>query len=971
MQVDPQVLQAWDEHKKNHSRNELELEIRSGHMSLIDVAATKEILDDKQFPIIAVSTISDTFYQHADGRIRSREEQFYFPAGEIISTKVIKRGLAVWNRFNRIQYGLSLNLSAETPYDGPILNPATKIENKHRYSYQVGEGLRIDVSMGEESGSVEGEIVSDNPTLKMISDSLRLMFQLVYKSNLVYSLETRIKVLRRVREILDLPTTGRPTDIPNIPNSALTQARNLRLTDLVGDGLIPGDPLGSDTNIAWIVNMKANGTRRLIFFSDLGPGFEGLFTIQLPRTVSLISTGKTEAFTWDPKINGLLIEAEFIPFAERRPPANDLDARGLPRYPTYLIASDIISYPGEIQWRNKTLMDRLYRLEEVLASLPRGDDAGRICKIIGKEYRAINSAESWYNAINYFLGPGRKFHAYTDDGLIFTPNGPYLLPDPPPLSTRSAVTWKEVIKWKEASLNTFDLLFSYPADAKNAYLYAWETDTRLDEGGRLVPFHPNEIDPNVILDSLGDAVNWGEGQVYELSWTGSQVIMLKHRTNKSSPNSVEVAEDAWRLAHNPIKEDTLKGDDLTLMRREHNRQKLLLFESLPPVKNGGVHLDLASGKGGDLQKMAGRFSKILMVEPNEKNVEELLSRRENLKMTNQVTPLLGVAEDTCAIRSKMQELGVTEVDSISMMFALTFFFDTPEHLDSLVATLALVKEGGSIIMTTMDGMLVDASLSRAFIELSPTEGPILTPRSSDGSLPRAFPFKNRETVLVVSPPFNTPVFGRQVKINLPGTKLATTQIEYLVFLKELEDRLSRFNIRRDDFFVLNSQPFLNTDEKLLSGLYVGIRWTRYPPDSVPETKALSRLATSTTECGAWIGENALRVGVSGGGLQSGVAAILQGVVSTYPERRDALGYLENPDKSVAQLLKESKAKSIEAFAKWMKVPVMIFDAGSKKLLPGNGSVLLVLVVEGGFEPVAVVRDDNWVFGVSSTDPLLK
>jgi hypothetical protein len=957
MQVDPQVVESWEEEKKKYP-GQLELEIRSGTMSLIDISATKELLDGS-YQFLGVSAITDTIYVYAENRIRVRVEQSYTD-NSTTTTEIVKKRLRVWNKFGQTDYGLSLNLSAEIPYKGSLPNTEGEVEVKTRYSYQFDKNLRIDLTFGERGGNVEGEINAEKLTTKIISDALRTMFQFTYRSNLVYSKEVRIRILEEVRRLLGLPPTEKQTEIPSIPNGVLTQARNLRLQDLVGGGLIPRNPLGTE-EFSWIVNAKANGTRQLVYFSELG-----LFTIQLPRTLSLISTGK--AYIWPPALNGVLLEAELIPFSERQPPANDVDDNGDPRYNTYLVASDVLAYPGEVQWRQKTLINRLAQLRYILQQLPEGDLPGKICKIIGKEYIGINSARSWYDAMRHFLGPRRNQHPYTEDGLVFTPNGPYLTPDPPPLSSRNASTWREVIKWKNGRLNTFDLMFSFPPTAEAGSLYAWEINPQLEGGGSLIPFHPNEIIPEKIRDTQGHEVEWVEGQIYELSWTGSQVEMYRMRTNKASPNNIDVAEDAWKLAHDPIKEETLLGKDLTLMRREHNRQKLRLFDSLPAFKTG-VHLDLASGNGGDLKKMT-RFAKILMVEPVEKNMNELLKRRDTFKMTSQVSTLQTYAEDTNAIRAKLSEMGVSQVNSISMMFALTFFYDKPEHLDALVGTLSLVKEGGSIIMTTMDGMLVDVALNQKHIEIV-NGTPILAPQPSDGTSPRAAVFEHSELKLVVSPPFNTPVFGRQVEINLPGTKLATTQIEYLVFLSELNKRLAPLNITQDEVFLLDSQPFLSDDEKTLSGMYVGIRWTRHAP---PPLTLLPRLKPSTIENIVIRGENAIRAGVHGSDVKSGIASILQGMTTGYPVRPEGKAYLEDP-KTIDRLAKESKAKTIEEFARWIRVPIFVFGSNEEKPTGTDGNVILVMKVMGGYEPVGVLRlsptnEPVWQWALPPNDPLL-
>jgi hypothetical protein len=238
-------------------------------------------------------------------------------------------------------------------------------------------------------------------------------------------------------------------------------------------------------------------------------------------------------------------------------------------------------------------------------------------------------------------------------------------------------------------------------------------------------------------------------------------------------------------------------------------------------------------------------------------------------------------------------------------------------------------------------------------------------------------------MLRVSPPFNTPVFGREVLINLPGTKLATNQVEYMVFLNELNKRLAVHNIFQDELFlqnpqpfVLDSQPFLSRDEKLLSSMYVGIRWTRrapivVAPPVIEPPPLLPRLEPGTNEAVLTRGEHTLRFGVSGDAFQSGIASILQGIAAAYPQRREGLDYFANPGGTIGQLQVASKAKTIDEFAKWIRVPIIVIGSGNERPSSTPGDVILTLLVVGGYEPLAVVRNGKWVFALPPNDPYLR
>ncbi|CAH6420768.1 mRNA capping enzyme [uncultured virus] len=226
-------------------------------------------------------------------------------------------------------------------------------------------------------------------------------------------------------------------------------------------------------------------------------------------------------------------------------------------------------------------------------------------------------------------------------------------------------------------------------------------------------------DANKLLGIDMASIPYIRGSIIEFSVDKGRLVAMRERAEKPAPNRTLVAVDSWRKATaDTLRIDlaTLLGQNNVLMRKHHNRVKSSLIDRASKSGENLTLLDIGSGRGGDLSKWkkAG-FSKIICIEPDDKNIASLKMRLRSMPadFQSRVHIFQARGEDSARIRQFVNQQGIDRVHIVSMMDSLTYFFD-PErkNLDALGRTVDnLLVDGGLFIWKCLDGSSVQHAMS--------------------------------------------------------------------------------------------------------------------------------------------------------------------------------------------------------------------------------------------------------------------
>lgn len=325
--------------------------------------------------------------------------------------------------------------------------------------------------------------------------------------------------------------------------------------------------------------------------------------------------------------------------------------------------------------------------------------AGRITeKEIGVRLREKESIaltpDGFFDEITFMYNKLDKYD-FDTDGIMFTPaRATYL---------DSTLDSRIILKWKPEI--TIDL------KVQDDKLLCSDDDALRSD----IPFIGTKRAPFKGNVDMGDIVA-NQGSVVEFKCSDGNLIALRNRPEKLGPNTVKVCMDNWEKSIiDPVTPDTLMCSNNVLMRKYHGRIKRTLFMQNP----GEILLDIGSGWGGDIAKWkAAGYSKIIAVEPSEKNIKTFKERlaMETPDIRLKVHILNSNGQNFKEIREFMDEhLGKkAKANVVSMMDSLTYFFDNESSLVSLKKTLDLcMRTDGTFLWKAMNGDLVKKAFEEA------------------------------------------------------------------------------------------------------------------------------------------------------------------------------------------------------------------------------------------------------------------
>ncbi len=524
--------------------------------------------------------------------------------------------------------------------------------------------------------------------------------------------------------------------------------------------------------------------------------------------------------------------------------------------------------------RHIKFIDRIKKLKELLAKNP-------ITGITVKEFY-LPADGNFYTRVNKVLG-AIPHKPYGNDGIIFNN------------INDSYASTVNVYKWKPPNKLTIDFKITQ-IGPKTFSIYVKEgkgSKLQLFTGTARYPTKSIVEVPSLVINNS----TLFSGQIVEMGWDSKAGTFIPDRIrhDRDQPNFFSTAKDVWNDIMDPISENTIRGHDLTSMRRYHNVIKKKMLSHCEK----SIIVDIGSGRGGDLHKWKHLGGvQVLAIEPSGEHLQEFHERLlesgyqsvpksqpsdtysyvcKDEQGKTEVTLMQGIGQDTEKIVQVYKDVygharPTQSVNCITIFNVLTFFFDKEESLDALVNTIdQLLQNDGYFMGLVMDGelvrqMLVKHSLLKETIaklkrnqyynldtksRINKASAKKMSSRSEKWrlvtedqdrliktvrELQEADPkeVKDHGWTITRTTPFTSSPFGNQIKIHLGDSTIVTEQIEYLIDFDELTRKLADKNIILRDTYFLSNNSSLSASQQKLNRLYRSFTFQRAEPQIIEE-----------------------------------------------------------------------------------------------------------------------------------------
>lgn len=736
----------------------------------------------------------------------------------------------IWQRKDRIKdillpdYDVKVSLSKETilrKEEIPVNFQVKVVRERTRRSFLIANGMaKVDLTavmmktednIMRNSYEVELEFTGTKDNLQVFIEQVDYIFKALRGTNIIYTNQQKNSLISDTVKILGGTRYGA------IDKNVLVEARNIKRRDLVYGGIVGNQQLidpqvlatpkrpnkvGSGTN--YLITFKADGLRKMLIIHITGiwlvyPPFE--FNLVLDLTLNIPNLALLLK-----QFNGTILDGELvIPKVDKQT--------------TYwYLPFDCLSFRNNATVQQQPYTER----QKVFLAVSRAIKTPTLT-IDTKESAEIKTPQDFFRLVNYFLDKRDKLD-YPEDGIMFIPIDTKYNPNSQryKLYERTLTKIPDICKWKKSSDITIDFSIKWIDQNNLLELHSYD-----EENKQSVPFkgdNINPLTPDMIDHTNALTLDKPTGLVVEYEWVvlpqadkpaeTTQGIFkpIRIRYDKAGPNRLSIALDNWEDIINPIREEEIRGESLKMVFSYHNRIKQSLYQNLITNKGNkfvGVNiLDIGSGRGGDVSKWRRLTDRqnplstgfVVAVEPNKENAKSLVTRINTYGLTDKVTIVPVGGEDTVAITKAVREnIPGGKVDAITLMLSLSFFWSTQSHLDALVNTIVNnLKPGGKILFLTIDGDSVEELFE-------PIEGdPIKEITIS--------------TSKIQLHPKSPPPLGRAVDFILPNT-IVGEQREYIVHLKDLTDKLSKYGIYLTDFHKADDEKLLSESNKLFTSLY--------------------------------------------------------------------------------------------------------------------------------------------------------
>lgn len=668
---------------------------------------------------------------------------------------------------------------------------------------------------------VEVEYLGTVQDLNEFSAQVEYVFKLLRGTNLIYTNAIKNQLIQDTVKILG----GARTTM--IDKSVLVEARNIKRRDLVYGGIVGNDKINDDKVLAaprrpdgprsgtnYMITFKADGLRKMLIIHSTGiwlvyPPFE--FNLALNTTLNVPQLDRLLA-----TFNGTVFDGELV-----------VPREGVVKNIAYwYLVFDCLAFRG-----NAGIQRQPYTERQKIVTAIAGAIKTPILTIDTKDTEEIKSPDDFFRLVRQFLDK-RDALEYDEDGLIFVPIDTHYNPMSQryPLQDRSLTRIPDVGKWKEGADITIDFALRWlPGGLLELHVYDEETE-------ETVPFHGdiiNPLTPDMIDHTNEMTKDKPTKSVFEYEWVPlptegeefrrrGMLRPRRPRPEKSGPNRLSIALDDWEDIMNPITEEDISGENLSMVFSYHNRIKRGLYGILtqnpdfnPRIKGskryiGANILDIGSGRGGDVSRWNRLTDRdnptttgfVVAVEPNDNNRTELVRRVEAFALQEKVSIIPTGGEDTVAITEAVrQHIPGGKVDAVTLMLSMSFLWASDAHLDALVRTIVTnLKPGGKVVFLTIDGEVIQQLFEPAL------GGPHVTDLTIS------------EARLHLYPRFPQPHFGRPLDFILPDT-IVGDQREYLVHLQDFTLRLAAHGINPYEMHRAEGEKLLSDDSALFSSMY--------------------------------------------------------------------------------------------------------------------------------------------------------
>jgi hypothetical protein len=711
------------------------------------------------------------------------------------------------------EYGIKLAMSKEVdtkPETDKFSDPDIE-RNKHRLTWK-NEFIQFDLTKVEQTQKgrstktlLEFEMELTHPLLQArtskftdeeknslyiaffkFDNQMRVLWNVLNDSDIIYKRSQRDSLESLINDYL---SEGRYID------SFVTKARNLEFYDMIYGGVIGG-------KFKYTVTPKAEGLRKFLVVNDIGvwlvyPGDQ----YSLIEKAPLMNNEQYKAWRWFPFRNTIIDGEDILP-ERRKENSSYSDIKH------FYLPFDTLIYKGE-DVRNKNLIERQKLTDLIRSSV--GSSSSLLLQ--QKPFVPVgNTAKEFYEVVNDMFETMKGLDYHTD-GVVFTPiNAPYN-PHSEKIKGkfRNLTNYADICKWKPENEYTIDLKVIQTPSQRGLFASKGPQDI-LFTGSRSQPFdvetqvdwfHPMfaNIHNNDIVE-FGPKLN-SDGQKVKTELDGKSGIIfvpIRIREDKVFANSIDTSNNTWKHLNDPITEDTIRGNNIRLVRKYHNRVKAELFNIA--LGNDNHLIDIGSGYGGDISKTE-KYTKILAIEPDPEHMEEFRRRlkMESPEKQSSISTLIAGGEEYESIMEAVRHTFGNDFGRkplyISMMLSLSFFWKSEEMLQQLANTINLIKEE---YYRSVPKGFKGASVKFLFLTI-------------DGEKVVKLMKENNNSVNLNGVLMNYK--DDVVYIDIPGT-IVDRQTEYPVYLKDLQE-LTDMEIKFEK--VANEEKLLSEGEIKFTSLY--------------------------------------------------------------------------------------------------------------------------------------------------------
>lgn len=634
---------------------------------------------------------------------------------------------------------------------------------RYRNSYDLGS-YRLDCTYIQYprsenlSYSVELEVVKEFD-VDDLARTLENIAKILFDTNVVYTSRERDQVVDFFNRTL-LGSEYRGVQDKrrqaNMTSKPLVKPRAMDMDDF-SDGSLFKDSRGT-YNLAH----KTDGVRKILVVDNTG-----LWLVYPTTELNLIQRGNIAYAV------GLVADGELIPEAARTKEINSKYMYQV--YDCLAVHPETSGSYATTSVQRDPHSSRMITVQKNIDRLREFVDP-ELFNVATKRFIAYNGIDDFFDQIAVLLNEQKSDSlSYLTDGVIMVPEN-------------DAYYNKNVLKWKPTDKLTIDFLIRNGRDG------GYELHN--GSGNDTVMFSYKGFDEIGYLSET-DGQELPLDEVYEFKWSSEKkrFIPYRQRDDKDFPNSLEVAQSVFRTILQDLDESVITGTGNRLMRRYHNSIKRELLKKTPNVRGNLTLLDLGSGRGGDVSKWAP-FARVVAVEPDADNAEELQRRIDDSIMRGRVRVVRAKAQDTEIIYKAVMDFIGDKVSVVSIFNSLNLIAETPETLRDAINTVTRCLTSGGYIHL----MFLDA---KSLME---------TMRPSMNTAPE---------ISVLDLKIATISLGkdREVYFRLPGTIINEAgQREYQVrqddLIAELQPR--GFSNR---FYIADKNRIMSNNERALSSLY--------------------------------------------------------------------------------------------------------------------------------------------------------